>query len=189
MDEIVKRYITYVEKMIEEFGKIGNLVDEHNDVTPQRINTAMAMYYPISMALIAEYQRQKIHYEFLSLEYQHWEDEKFQEAKEKVIQSYPDNKTIKPSIKEFDTQMRRDNKEEYSKRKMELTESESRMRFLLRLMNKMDSFDKILTTLSSNARAEMRALSLDANMNASPEGVSQNKVRSRTPVARVKLEE
>ena len=80
-------------------------------------------------------------------------------------------------------------KDEYQARLAELETSESRMRFLLRMTDLMKSYDSILTTLSSNMRQEMRTLSLDSRMNASPEGVSANKIRSNTFPNRVKVHE
>ncbi len=183
--KIVERYVSFVDSMIKEYQKIGDLINEDNEVTPQRLNTALAMYYKISTAVIAEYQRQKIKYEALAIEYKEWEDKKFQESKQKVIDSYSDKK-IKPSVTEFHVQMRTDNKEEYKKKNLELSEAESRMRFMLRLLDNLNRYDSILTTMSYNARSEMRALSLDDRMNSDPEKVSRNKVRSRTPINRKK---
>lgn len=180
-ENTIERYVSFVDKMIKEYQKIGDLIDEHNEVTPARVNTALSMYYKISTALIAEYQRQKIKYEALSIEYKEWEDQKFQDAKEKVIDTYQEKK-IKPSVKEFETQMRIDNKVEYKQKTLELVEAESKMRFLLRLLENLNRYDSILTTISYNSRSEMRALSLDDRMNASPEGASRNKIRSRIPI-------
>lgn len=182
-ESTVDRYVAFVEKMISEYRKIGDLIDDHNEVTPARVNTALSMYYNISLALIAEYQRQKIKFETLNIEYKEWEDEKFQEAKENVINSYQERK-IKPSVKEFETQMRTDNKVEYKRRTLELVEAESRMRFLLRLLNNLNRYDSILTTISYNARSEMRALSLDDRMNANPDRAHANRIRSRVPINR-----
>lgn len=180
-ESTVNRYVAFVEKMISEYRKIGELIDEHNEVTPARVNTALSMYYKISLALISEYQRQKIKYEALNIEYKEWEDEKFQLAKEKVINSYEERK-IKPSVKEFETQMRLDNKFEYKQKTLELVEAESRMRFLLRLLDNLNRYDSILTTISYNARSEMRALSLDNRMNANPDRANANRIRSRVPI-------
>lgn len=187
-ESTVDRYVAFVEKMISEYRKIGDLIDDHNEVTPARVNTALSMYYNISLALIAEYQRQKIKFETLNIEYKEWEDEKFQEAKENVINSYQERK-IKPSVKEFETQMRTDNKVEYKRRTLELVEAESRMRFLLRLLNNLNRYDSILTTISYNARSEMRALSLDDRMNANPDRVSAHRIRSRVPINREEEDE
>lgn len=178
---MITRYVSYVEEMIQEYRKIGELINEHNEVTPARVNTALSMYYSVSTALIAEYQRQKIKYETLKIDFQSWEDEKFQLAKEVVLDSYQEKK-IKPSVKEFETQMRLDNRVEYRRRSLELVEAESSMRFLLRLVENLNRYDSILTTISYNARSEMRALSLDDRMNADPNRVSKNRVRSRVPI-------
>lgn len=186
--QYVERYVEFVDKMIKDYQKIGDLInDDTKEITPEKINTALALYYKVSMALIAEYQRQKINFEAESLEFKVWEDEKFELAKTQIINDYADSK-IKPSVKEFETRMRTLFKEEWIEKTMSLNEAESRMRFLLRLMDTLQKYDNILTTISYNMRAEMRSLSLDSRMNASPDGVSQNKIRGRVP-ARVRLQE
>lgn len=185
---ITERYIKFVDDMIQSYNKIGNLINsESGEITPEKINTALALYYNTSLALIAEYQRQKINFEAETLEFKAWEDEKFEEAKHSVFADYEDTK-IKPSVKEFETRMRRINKDEWLERSMVLTESQSKMRFLLRMMDTLQRFDNILTTISYNMRAEMKSLSLDSRMNATPEGVTSNRVRTRFP-AKVREEE
>lgn len=180
--KIAERYISFVDQMVKDYNKIGNLINsESGEITPERINSALALYYNTSLALIAEYQRQKINFEVETLEFKVWEDEKFELAKTSVLQDYADTK-IKPSIKEFDTRMRTLFKEEWVERNAQLAESEAKMRFLLRMMDTLQRYDSILTTISYNMRAEMRSLSLDDRMNATPEGVTNNKIRTRFPV-------
>ncbi len=180
-EKIVVQYMSYVDEMIKAHRQIGDIINEKNEVTPQRINTALALYYKVHTTVIAEYQRQKIKYEAKALEYKAWEDERFQEAKKVVIDSYEEKK-IKPSITEFQVQLRLSNKEEYQKRNLELIELEARMRFMLRLLEGLNRYDSILTTMSYNSRSEMKSLSLDERMNASPEGVYKNRIRSRVPI-------
>lgn len=186
----VEDYIKFVDEMIKKYQQIGNLINEESgDITPEKINSALALYYNVSLALIAEYQRQKINYEAESIEFKAWEDEKFQQAKEVIFAEYADVPKIKPSVKEFDSRMRLMNKDDWKAKSMSLAESESRMRFLLRLSDNLQRFDGILTTISYNMRAEMKSLSLDLRMNANPEGITRNKVRTRFPASRVKIED
>ena len=188
-EKLMNDYISYVTDTINKCKKMGDLIDDIQDaVTPQRLNTALAMYFNISSWLIAEYQRQKITYETTKREFDAWRDDLFEQAKKQVIYEYAETK-IKPSVTEFETRARHMRKDEYQARLAELETSESRMRFLLRMTDLMKSYDSILTTLSSNMRQEMRTLSLDSRMNASPEGVSANKIRSNTFPNRVKVHE
>ena len=186
LTEKVNSYIAFVNDMIDEYRKIGELVDKNSGtVTPEKINTALAQYYNVNLALCAEYQRAKINYEGMSIDFQNWKDKNFEEAKASVMAEYESNSKAKPSVTEFETRARTLHQEEYTKRTMELQEAESRMRFLLRMLDTLNKFDSILTAISYNMRSELKALSLDDRMNASIEGVSQNKIRvfsKRTPV-------
>lgn len=180
-EELMTNYVAYVTDTISKCKKMGDLINDLQDtVTPQRLNTALAMYFNVSTWLIAEYQRQKIVYEITKREFDAWKDEIFEQAKRQVILEYSETK-VKPSVTEFETRARHLHKEEYQSKLAELETAESRMRFLLRMTDLMKSYDSILTTLSSNMRQEMRTLSLDNRMNASADGVSANKIRSSFP--------
>lgn len=184
----VENYISFVGKMIDQYKKIGNLVDSAtNEITPEAINTALGNYYNTSLALIGEYQRYKINYEAEKLDFQVWEDEKFEEAKRQVYAGYEEKK-VKPALKEIETFMRKSNSFEWISRTMRLKEAESKMRFMLRMMENLKSYDSILTTISYNTRAEMKALSLDNRMNADIDGVSKNKIRANPSRVRVRKE-
>ena len=178
LNEKVNSYIEFVNDMIAKYKRIGELIDpESGTVTPERINSALSLYYNVNLALCAEYQRAKINYEAMSIDFQNWKDRNFEEAKATVLAEYEDKK-IKPSVTEFETRARTLHREEYTRRTMELSEADSRMRFLLRMLDTLNKFDSILTAISYNMRSELKALSLDDRMNASVEGVSQNKIRS-----------
>lgn len=180
-EKIMNDYVSYVTDTINKCKKMGDLIDEIQEVvTPARLNTALAMYFNVSSWLIAEYQRQKICYEITKREFDYWKDELFEKAKKQVIFEYAETK-IKPSVTEFETRARFMEKEKYQEKLAELETAESRMRFLLRMTDLLKSYDSILTTLSSNMRQEMRTLSLDNRMNASPQGVSANRVRVGFP--------
>lgn len=176
--KIMEEYIDFVSGMIDKFKKVGDLVSSDSEsVTPEKVNTALAYYYSMSMALNAEYQRVKINHLLLSHEFEAWQDSVFEEARLSIMQEYADTKSIKPSVKEFETRARTLHAEEYTKKQTEVEVAESKMRFLLRMLETLKSYDSILTTISSNMRMEMRALSLDDRMNAVPDGVNPNKIR------------
>ena len=188
-EALMEKYVSYVTDTIDKCHKVGDLVDDLLEVvTPARLNTALAMYFNVSVWLIAEYQRQKIVYEITKREFDAWKDNLFEQAKKQVMLEYSETK-IKPSVTEFETRARHMQQDEYQTKLGELETAEARMRFLLRMSDLMKSYDSILTTLSSNMRQEMRTLSLDTRMNASPEGASVNKVRSNNFPTRVKMRE
>lgn len=180
-DELMNQYVQYVTDIVKKCDKMGDLIDEmQSAVTPHKLNSALAMYFNVSTWLIAEYQRQKICYESEKRAFNMWWDEQFEKAKKQVILDYAETK-IKPSVTEFETRARTMNQGEYYERQAKVDTSEARMRFLLRMTDLLKSYDSILTTLSSNMRQEMRTLSIDNRMNASPEGVNANRVRAGFP--------
>lgn len=180
-EDYVEEYIDFVQDMINKYKSIGDLVDTATDeITPAKINTALSKYYNVSLALCAEYQRAKINYEAKSIEFQNWKDTIFEQAKAAVLAEYSETK-IKPSVTEFETRSRTLNAQEYTRRTMELHTAESKMRFLLRMLDTLNKYDSILTAISYNMRSELRALSLDDRMNGSIEGVNSNRVRGGFP--------
>jgi hypothetical protein len=138
------------------------------------------MYYNISLGLNAEYQRAKKEKTDLELEFQIWEDEHFEKAKASVQSEYEGTK-IKPSVTEYQTRMRTMFKDEYVKWKKAINDSDSKVRFYLRLFTALDKYDNILTTISYNMRSEMKALSIEERSNKDPHYASNNKVRSEFP--------
>jgi hypothetical protein len=172
--ESIAQYMEYVESIISEFARSQDII-QNGDVSPERVNACMANFFIVSSALCAEYQRKKIEYEVLAREYGAWHDQKLDEARTALIETYKEElavaeKTkskgtlVKPSVAEYGVQLRLDNAEEYERRKSELDEAEARMRFMLRMMDNLDKQFSLLQTISSNMRTEMKQLSVDAAM-------------------------
>lgn len=180
-EETVKKYIEYVQDTIKKFSKIGDLI-QNNEISPSRLNKALGQYYDISLALNAEYQRNKIEHSALETEYQIWYDECFEQAKNIVRNEYSESRSIKPSLKEYETTLRRHFRTEWKEWDIRIKESEAKVQFLLRLRETLNKYDNILTAISYNMRSEMKALSIEDRSNANPESVQQNKYRSRFPV-------
>ena len=179
----IEDYINFVQETTAEFSEIGNLINEdRGEVSPLKLNRALAQFYNISLALNSEYQRQKINHLALTTDYQEWYDNAFVRAKEKVIESYSGgNKTIKPSIKEFETTLRVDNRKEWKEWELKVKTSEAKVRFLLKLRETLNRYDSILTTISYNMRSEMRALSIEDRSNAKTENTRIRRVRREFP--------
>jgi len=157
---VVERYIAFVEKTIGQFREMGSLLREDEVDTPS-LNKALASYYDVSLSLNSEYQRQKIEHSQLELDYQQWYDEKFTEAKRAVLNEYANSKSIKPSVKEFEVQLRSENQAAWREWQDRLTELDARVQFLLRLRELLNKYDNILSTLSYNIRSEMKSLSIE----------------------------
>jgi len=180
-EETVTQYVEYVQETIKKFSKIGDLI-QNDEISPARLNKALGQYYDISLALNAEYQRNKIEHSALETEYQIWYDDKFEKAKNIVREEYSESRSIKPSVKEYETTLRREFKTEWREWTIKIKESEAKVQFLLRLRETLNKYDSILTAISYNMRSEMKALSIEDRSNANPENVQQRKHRSRFPV-------
>ena len=177
----VEEYISYVKRVISEFSDIGDLV-VGQEVTPSKINYALSKFYDVSLALNAEYQRQKNSHLDLERHFQVWYDEAFTQAKILVQKEYAENKSIKPSVKEYEVMLRRQYKEEWLEWKKAVDDSEAKNRFLMRLRETLNKYDSILTTLSYNMRGELKALTIDDRSNANAKSAENNKVR-RLPLS------
>jgi hypothetical protein len=179
--KLIEDYIKYVQKTLETFSDIGNLIN-NGEISPNLLNTALAKYYNTSLALNSEYQRQKINHSVLETEYQVWYDEKFLESKKLVITEYSESKSIKPSVKEYEITLRSTFKAEWLEWDLKLKESEAKTQFLLRLRESLNKYDSILTTIANNMRSEMRSLSIDQRSNANDNVSSSHKIRTRFPI-------
>lgn len=164
ISEVVESYISYVSDTVSRFSKIGDLING-DEVSPSKLNKALAEFYNVSLALNSEYQRQKINHSVLETDYQIWYDDKFLEAKSIVMEGYANSRSIKPSIKEFEIELRRSFRSEWKEWDLKLKESEAKTQFLLRLRETLYKYDNILTSLSNNMRGEMRALSIENRAN------------------------
>ena len=185
MEDIgTKEFLDYVKNAIQKFGEIGKLVRK-GQVHPEEINYALAMYMETSLILNAEYQRIKMIHLDLEEDYKRWYDEKFDEAKERVIQEYKANgTTTKPNLKEIEIRLRNYYRKQYDDYQKKLKVANAEVRFLLRVLETYKKYDNILTNLSQNMRSEMKALSLENRVNAgSAERSPVNKVRSRFPAS------
>lgn len=172
--EAISKYLEYVEQIITEFAKTQDIIDD-SEVTPERVHTAMANHFVVSSALNAEYQRVKWEHQLLEIDYQSWHDKKLDEARTALIQIYQEElkvatatkskgSLVKPSVSEYGVQLRLDNAEEFERRTLELNQAEAKMRFMLRMVDLLDRQYSILQSISSNMRAEMRTLGMDAAM-------------------------
>ena len=176
-DTSVDTYISYVNGIIRKYKKLRSVVNEAGEVSPLEVNSALAAYSEVFDGLIAEYQRTKAVHRNLDTQYTLWSDTAFQEAKVQVIAGYKELKSVKPSVKEFEVQMRVNHAEEWADWQTKLQDAEAKERFILRMLNHVSSFDKILTTLSSNMRAEMMTFTLDSRMAHDPERVTARRIR------------
>jgi hypothetical protein len=166
-----EEYINFVRDIIAKYKGIGDLVlPNETEVTPRRLNAALVDYYSTCTGLNAEYQRAKMEHISAKNSFDRWWDKIFIDAKKRVIADYTreDVKGVKPSVTEFETRARLDSADEYYGMKERLDALEARSHFLLRMLETLASYDKILVTLSSNLRQEMYSISIDRRACADP---------------------
>lgn len=175
---VFQKYIEYVDDVIKRYKSIGELIgSEDSDLDPSSINRAMVDLYPVSTGLLSEYQRAKSAHCQLQRSFDRWWDPLFDKAKRDVIHYYAsiEVKGVKPSVTEYTSRARMDNADEYYRRVQELDMAEAQVAFLQRMLNRMDSYDKILVALSNNCRSDMYRLSIGPRANAAAE---KSKVRA-----------
>jgi len=163
---IVEKYIHFVNKTVERFEQIGNLVVD-DKITPTRVNTAMGHFFKVNNGLLIEYQRAKIEHADLQIQFKKRWDKLFTQAKQEVIASYEDTK-IKPSVTEFEVQARQLNDGEYYTWQEKLILAEAEEKLFLRMIDTLEKYDKILSSLSSNMKSEMKHLDTDLRMSFEP---------------------
>ena len=174
---IFEEYIKFVRDIIAKYKGIGELVlPSETEVTPRRLNAALADYYSTCAGLNAEYQRAKMEHISAKNSFDRWWDTIFIDAKKRVIADYAreDVRGVKPSVTEFETRARLDNADRYYDTKERLDALEAQAHFLLRMLETLASYDRVLTTLSNNMRSELFSISIDRRANSDP---GKNKVR------------
>lgn len=173
---MIDDYISFVQETIQKYSDVGDLI-RGDQVHPQELNRALALYFNANLSLNAEYQRAKAEQLDLELQFEEWWDTKFEEARDQILKEYEESRSIKPAVKEFESRARNANREAYTSWKRKLAAAENKTRFLLRLLDLFKKYDNILTTISQNMRSELRSLSLEDRMNKDPK---ENKVRAHS---------
>lgn len=171
-------FLNHANKQIKEYRRLVNLAKD-GEVRPADLNAALANYTNILLALIQEYQKAKLAEYRIERQFEQWYDERFAEARAALSQDTPPS--VQPAVKSIENKIRVDNADTYDEWKTAVAYAEFRTSYAKRLVDSMDKFDRILTTLSQNMRSEMKSLSLDSRMNANPHVANNNKVR-RHPI-------
>ena len=68
-EKLIDEYIAFVQSTSKKYEQIGELASG-NEVTPNKVNYALSMYYDTCRMLNDEYQRVKIEKTALELEYE-----------------------------------------------------------------------------------------------------------------------
>jgi len=153
-------YIKYVEEQIEKWQSHVKIInDQEKVISPYLLNKVLGEYQEVNLTLLSELQRAKTELFRVQSVYQIWWDEKYMEARSILN---PDDKSASKwaSTREIESYTRINNKKEYLEWKDRLFELEASVSFMRRLTDQWKKFDNILTTISNNMRAEIRALSI-----------------------------
>ena len=96
----MQEYISYIEEQIKFFQK-NSVLNQNNEITPLMINTTLANYCNVGVALIGEYNRKKYALYNIQKEYDKWYGKKFYAARKKMTSEF-EGKTIKLAVKEIE---------------------------------------------------------------------------------------
>ena len=169
LEQKTQDYIDWVLKTQEKYKRMGEVILEDGMVSLEQINRALASFWQVSGAISAEYQRIKHELFFLEIEFERKTDKWFTEARRTILDIYSTERSIKPAVKEYDIQLRRDNEEEYYAYVERIKELEVRKDFLLRMRDSLNKMDSILVTLSANLRHEAQFLDIERRGNPLPQ--------------------
>lgn len=153
-------YVKFVGEIVSKYREIGDLVRDE-DINLFDVQLAQARYYNTSLGILAEYQRYKREYKTADREFRKWYDTIFEEAKREVISEYSNNKSIKPSLKEFENRARIKNKDMYYDWEKKISDKEDKMRFSLRLLDIIKSYGPQLSSLSYSLSTELSSMNVE----------------------------
>jgi len=173
MDTYLNDYLKYVSDTISKYRNYYKLIN-NNEINPIDINKCLANYMEVLYILTSEYQRVKTELLDIQNEFDKWYDNKFVEIRLRMESE--NDKNTKHSLKEIETQLRYDNKDEYYIYQEKIKVADMKVQYYLRILDGWKKFDSILTTLSNNLRMELRALNIEDRVNDDP---LRNKVRTR----------
>lgn len=161
----VDRYVSYVEEQIKKMVVGLEVIDfQTNEITPNKINTALANFTPINLMLNAEYQRLRKEEQDVKKDFRKWSDIKFVETKDRMMKNV--SKSVKLSKVEIDIQVRYDSTEEYDEFENHLQELEMKVDYVERLLDQWKDHAWVLRALSDNMRTELRTLNIERSMDS-----------------------
>lgn len=151
----VESYIEEVQSQIEKFKEYLEIFDDYsNEISPEKLNKALAHFSQVNFSLNAEYQRFRAELKNLEADFQEWFDKKFIETKTKLLEGK--TSSYKLSQSEIETQLRAENQKEHRQFFDKVTESKMKTDFLERLMKQWSEHGYNLKVISDNLRSELR---------------------------------
>jgi len=161
----VDRYVNYVQDQIKKMVSGLEVIDSRTEeITPNKINTALAYFTPVNLMLNAEYQRLKKEHQDYKKYFRKWQDAKFVEVKKEMYVGVA--KSVKLSKAEIETQVRVDYAKEYEEMEDLEQELEMKVDYVKLLLDQWGAHAWILRALSDNMRTEMKTLNIERSMDS-----------------------
>lgn len=157
-------YIEFVQAQIEKIDEYASLI-KNGYVYPEKLNWLVSEYTRINLAIISQYEILLRERSLLEESYQKFWDSAFLKSRDKLNSSRVASKYA--SLSEIESQTRVDYAEEYGMWQSKMKELDSKIGFMKRILNAWDKEDNLLAVLSYNTRSEMKALKVEASVNAS----------------------
>ena len=162
-DYSVDKYVSYVQEQIKKMLVGLEVIDFHTqEITPDKINTALANFTPVNLMLNAEYQRLLKQQKDQEKEFRKWSDRKFVETK--AVMSEGLAKSVKLSKAEIDIQVRFENEKEYEDFEDQEQELEMKVDYVKKLLDQWKDHAWVLRALSDNMRTELKTLNIERSM-------------------------
>ena len=178
----MQEYVDFIRQQINYFKHHAKLI-EGNEITPYMINTVLANYTLVGLALIGEYSRYKDVKRVAEKEYDKWYSHIFKAIRSEMIAEV-ESKTIKIAVKEIENEVKARYEQKYWDYKDVIDDSTNKMSFIKMLIDQWNKLDLILNNLSKNMRQEMVSLSIEDRLNKDFNQSEQ--VSDSTPSRKVK---
>jgi hypothetical protein len=152
VDQITE-FCKFVNDQVQKLKQYELLIHDHS-ISLQDINFALGSNLKVCLALNAYYQSLLSEMDVIEKSYQVWWDEKFVETSQRLN---PDDKPAAKyrGVKEIESFIRFENKEEYIKKSSEIDKLRLKINFIKDLKEDWSKNQFSMKTLSSNIKSEM----------------------------------
>lgn len=160
------RYQEFIAKQLENVDFVISLIDDlTREVTPLRLNTALAHFTSVCVALNSESHRKSRDLQFLQDELQIWMDAGIQAARAALVDELGKSAAYKVSARELEAGVRVSAPERYTELRTEVIELEAELGWCNRTLIQLNKHGDILEQIGNNMRGEIRLGTLEVRMN------------------------
>lgn len=159
-------YLDFVSQQVAAAENVISLIDDlKREVTPLRINTALAHFTNVSVALNSESHRKSKHLEYLEEELQAWMDARIIRIREQFVEDLGKSAAYKISAKEIESAARAGDPEEYKRLRSQIIDLQAEVSWCNRTLIQLNKHGDILEQIGNNMRSEIRSLGVENRMN------------------------